>query len=131
MQASNLVEQAIIAREQEWMEAWRSHDLDACAQILADDFTITSALSTGELADKAQWLALAAGPYKCESFIFHRLLVRVYGNVAVVNAWYSQKATARGQDWSGDFLLTDVWVDGPQGWQVVTGHSSHPLPRDT
>ncbi len=53
MQASNLVEQAIIAREQEWMEAWCSHDLDTCAQILADDFTITSALSTGELADKA------------------------------------------------------------------------------
>jgi ketosteroid isomerase-like protein len=121
------IEHDLIALEHAWMEAWKRHDLGTCAQILADDFTLTSALSTGELADKAQWLALAAGPFECESFTFHRLIVRGYGNVAVVNAWYSQQATAHGRDWSGEFLLTDVWVQDTNGWRVVARHSSRPV----
>jgi ketosteroid isomerase-like protein len=119
--------QELIALEQRWMEAWKQHDIDTCAQILADDFTITNALSRGELADKAQWLALAAGPYECQSFAFNRIDVRLYGQTAVINAWYSQHAAARGADWSGEFLITDVWVESPAGWRVVARHSSRPL----
>jgi hypothetical protein len=43
----------------------------------------------------------------------------------MVRARYRQQATVAGQDRSGAFLLTDVWVRRDGRWQVVTRHSSH------
>jgi ketosteroid isomerase-like protein len=53
--------------------------------------------------------------------------VRIYGDTAIVNSLYHQNATARGQDWSGYFLITDVWVKRGGRWQVVTRHASRPV----
>jgi hypothetical protein len=39
-----------------------------------------------------------------------------------VNSWFHQNATANGKDWSGDFLLTDIWVNKKGEWQVVARH---------
>ena len=109
------------------MDAWRRGDLAACADVLADEFQLTSALS-GELFDKAKWLDLARGPFECEWFEFEEVRVRRYGEVAVAHALYHQRATARGRDWSGSFRMTDVWVHRDGRWQVVSRHSTQ-LPR--
>ena len=122
------IRQQITQLEQDWMDAWKRRDAAALDGFLAEEFTLTSALSTGDLIDKTQWIDLALRAYECESFGFPRILVRAYGDVAVVNALYRQKATANGQDWSGDFLITDVWVKRGGRWQVVTRHSSRPNP---
>jgi ketosteroid isomerase-like protein len=121
------IERQIVALENEWMDAWLRHDLETCTRILSDDFQLTSALSSGELTDKAGWLRHAGADFQGTSFSFDKTLVRVYGDAAVVNAWYHQKAMARGQDWSGDFLITDVWVRHGDTWQVVARHSSRPV----
>jgi hypothetical protein len=121
---NSAVSAEIRRREHEWMDAWQRRDMQAAAGILGDEFTLTSSLSSGELMTKPQWLSGAASTHTCESFRFDRIDVRVYGESALANVWYNQTATVRGKDWSGDFLMSDLWVRRDERWQVVARHAS-------
>src|SRR6266536_2935292 len=123
-QKNNAMEQKFIDLETKWMNAWKNKDEKTAREIVSDDFTLTSSLSSGELANKEQWIDKAMHSYDCKNFHFDKLKVRVYNKTAIVNSWYHQDATANGKDWSGDFLLTDVWIKKKSDWQVVARHSS-------
>ena len=117
-------ESVITDLEHAWMTAWIERDMDTAARLIADDFTLTSSLSKGDLMSKAGWIAGATTTHAGKSFRFDRCDVRVYGDAAVVNVWYWQDAAVRGQDWSGNFLMTDVWIKRDDRWQVVARHAS-------
>ncbi len=117
------MEKLFLDLETKWMNAWKNKDVETVREILADDFTLTSSLSTGALVDKEDWIAKLA-IYNCTEFRFDKIKVRVYGNTSVVNTWFHQEATANGKDWSGDFLITDVWVKKDENWQVVARHAN-------
>lgn len=120
---ANPLQAVILARENEWMDAWRRRDRALAESILADEFTLVSSLG-GEVFSKAQWLEGAMTDIACESFQFERVDVRDYGATAVSISWYRQKAAARGRDWSGAFRMTDVWHFRDGRWQVVARHST-------
>lgn len=110
--------------ENSWMNAWKNKDEKTVREILANDFTLSSSLSTGELVTKEQWIA-ALPVFNCKSFKFDTIKVRVNGNTAVLNIWYYQEATANGKDWTGNFLMTDIWVkQNNNKWQVIARHAS-------
>ena len=111
--------------ERAWMEAWRLKDLATCEGLLADDFLLTSA--RGVLMSKSQWLEGATGPFVCETFEWEEIRVRPFGDVGLVHARARQRAHVSGQDWSGLFLLTDVWAHRGGKWQVVSRHGTGPL----
>jgi hypothetical protein len=48
---------------------------------------------------------------------------------AVVNSLVEQEATVGVKDWSGIFMLTDVWVNQNGKWQVVSRQGTGPLAR--
>jgi ketosteroid isomerase-like protein len=110
--------------EREWMDAWILKDLGVCNRILADDFILTSA--RGTLMSKADWLA-GIEVFDCTSFVWDAITVRPFGDVAIVHSRTRQVAAVAGHDWSGEFLLTDVWVRRDDQWQVVSRHGSGPL----
>ena len=114
--------------ETRWMTAWKEKDVAAVRKILAEDFTLTSSLSSGVLVNKEEWIEKLQH-YDCKDFRFDKMVVRVYGNTAVVNSSFHQEATANGKDWSGDFLITDVWVKAKEDWQVVARHGSWLQPK--
>ena len=116
----------IQALERQWMQAWVDNDLATCAAILADDFLLTSA--RGVLMSKDAWLANAGSVFKSTAFEWLELVVRPFGDVAVVHGRSRQQASVGGQDWSGVFLTTDVWVRRDNTWQVVARHGTGPLP---
>ena len=120
------MESEIAALERQWMEAWLRRDRPTCDRILADDFVLTSA--RGTLMSKAEWLDGAMGHIVGQSFDWDELRVRLFGEVAIVHARTRQSATVSGHDWSGQFLLTDVWVHRDGRWQVVSRHGTGPLP---
>ena len=120
-------ETTLPALEREWMEAWRLKDRATCERLLAEDFLLTSA--RGVLMPKSQWLAGAMGPFVCEAFAWDEILVRPFGDVAIVHARARQRARVSDQDWSGLFLLTDVWVFRDGRWQVVSRHGTGPIPE--
>lgn len=110
------------------MEAWRLKDRAACDRLLADDFLLTSA--RGMLMPKPQWLDGAMRPFVCEEFSWEEILVRPFGEVAIVHARTRQRAHVSGQDWSGLFLLTEAWAYRGGRWQVVSRHGTGPIPEN-
>ena len=118
---------AIPQLEESWMQAWVRRDRATCEAILADDFLLTSA--RGILMPKADWVAGAMGPFNCTAFAWEQLTVRPFGDTAIVHGRAKQQASVSGQDWSGVFLVTDVWVRRDGQWQVVSRHGTGPLPE--
>ena len=112
-------EQQFFDLETNWMNAWKNKDEATARKIISDDFALTSGLTTGELVYKETWIDHAMHGFDCQSFGFDSIKVRTYGNTAVLNVWYHQVATINGKDWSGNALLTDVWVKKNGEWQVV------------
>jgi ketosteroid isomerase-like protein len=123
---SPLVEQELVKMENEWARAWQLPDPGALENIVADDFTLISSLSKGEITNKRQYIDSTLKLVRGDGYSFERMSVRVYGDTAVINAQFQQHATFAGHDWSGEFLLTDIWVKRDGRWQVVARHSSRP-----
>lgn len=115
------VEHEIREAQQRWMEAAIRKDEPVLGQILGDEFHLIA----GRLGfvDKDGWLAM--GPdYTIEEFEYMESDIHIYGGTAVSNSRYWQEATYQGADISGEYYLTDVWVNRDERWQVVTRHSS-------
>ena len=116
--------QTMPALERDWMIAWTKKDRGTCERILAEDFLLTSV--RGVLMSKKDWLDAAMAAFCCERFDWEEIRVRAFGNVAIVHGRATQRASVAGQDWSGRFLLTEVWVLRDGSWQVVSRHGTGP-----
>jgi ketosteroid isomerase-like protein len=110
--------------EQSWVDAIAKHDEAAIRNLLADEFTLTSAFSTGDLINKDQFIKNFMHAISGMSATFQDFLVRTYGDVAVVKFRSNSNYTFNGEDRSGDYLITDVWVKRGGRWQVVTRHAT-------
>lgn len=117
-------EQTLIDLQNAWMDAWRRQDRARLEEILAPEFTLTSA-RTDQLVDRAEWLRLL-DTVRNESFAYSDFRIDVFGDAAVVRSRLSQVATVGDQRWDATFALTDVWIRRDGRWQVVARHSSTP-----
>ena len=90
-------QQIFLDLENRWMNAWKNKDEKVVRELIADDFTLTSSLSTGELMTKEQWIQ-SLSKYDCQSFQFDKINVRINGNTALLNIWYHQEATVNGSN---------------------------------
>jgi hypothetical protein len=115
------------ALERAWMSAWIVKDRATCEALLDDEFLLSSA--RGVLIRKAEWLAGAMSVFNCREFEWQEVLVRPFGNVALVHSTIRQVASVADQDWSGTFMLTDAWVFRDGRWRVVSRHGTGPLPQ--
>ncbi len=113
-------EQELIALEQEWMDAVRRKDIAALEQIVGPDYAYTAS-GQGRWS-RQRWMETVA-IYDIHHFEFSEIDVRLYGDVAVVLSSYRQEASVAGERRSGDFLITDVWHQQEDRWQVVARSS--------
>ena len=118
-------EREIMALQHDWMKAVMAHDETTLQQILADDFTLTSVHSGGELVGKAAYMA-SFGKVRNSRFSFRDVVIRIYGEMAVVNSRFHQQYAGESKESAGEFLLTDVWVKRDGRWQAVSRHASRP-----
>jgi ketosteroid isomerase-like protein len=105
-----------------WMNAGAERDAATLERIMGEEFRLAS--GRGVFVDRAEWLRMAFEEIEVESFAYADVSVRTYGDVAVMQSRWRQRARLRGDDWSGEGLLTDVWVRRDGRWQVVARHSS-------
>ena len=117
-------EEELIELQNAWMDAWRRQDRVRLDEILAPEFTLTSA-RTDRLVDRSEWLSLL-DTVRNESFVYSDFLIDVFGDAAIVHSRLSQVATVGDQRWDATFALTDVWIRRDGRWQVVARHSSTP-----
>jgi hypothetical protein len=103
--------QTLIDLQREWMDAWRRDDRARLEEILAPEFTLTSA-RTDRLVDRTEWLRLLETT-RSESFEYSDFLVQVFGDAAVVKSRLTQVATVGGQPLERD-VHGDRRVDPPR-----------------
>jgi ketosteroid isomerase-like protein len=93
---------------------------------MRDDFSITTAGWIDAPLGADAWLESLAGRYQLDEFDYDEVVVRRYGDVAVVQSRSHQRGTLNdtGEPWSGTFRYTDVWVlDAAHGWQIAVRHA--------
>lgn len=119
-------EQTVLASEQEWVNVALAQDADKFASFLADEYV---ELAPGaRTVDKATWVsAIRSGKTKYESVELSNLIVRVYGDTAVVLGDFTQKATSGGKDNSAAGKYVNTWINRDGRWQLVaSGFSTTP-----
>lgn len=117
------IRKTLLSLEQAWMESLRVGDADSLSQIISGDFTFTSPRVIDGM-DRVKYLESALRDLKLTSFEFNKTTVRLFGRTAIVSGLLKQKATVKGEDWGGNYLITDVWISRGGNWQVVSRHES-------
>ncbi len=105
--------------EQEWIDAYMKGDATALARIEADDFVLND--PTGATVSKADDLQdLKSGAYKWTDFKFEDMKVRIYGKTAIATGVAKIKGSFKGQDATGRYRFTDVFVRKKDEWRAVS-----------
>jgi ketosteroid isomerase-like protein len=110
-----------------WDDAYQRRDTVALQALLADDYVLTDA--GGAVLDRAQYLSsVVKSPdfAKVESWTSEAVLVRVYGEAAVVTGVSAVKGRPRGraQAFGSRYRFTDVWVRRGGTWKAVATQST-------
>lgn len=122
------VEADLHALEAELDVARVRRDLDVFERVLATEFRTIS--PNGMVSDREQMLAdFRAGGLAVRSSRSTDLVIRSFGEMAVLNGRAHLQASMDGRDISGVFAYTHVYVFRDGRWQVVSAHSSAALPR--
>ena len=114
----------LLALEQRLMESVKMRDADSLSLIVASDFTFANPRLAVRRSDRSGFMQHALGDMKLTSFEFDKTTVRVFGRTAIVSGLLNQRASVAGEDWSGTYLLTDVWISRDGVWRVVSRHES-------
>jgi ketosteroid isomerase-like protein len=121
--AAGSVEQTLMNLEHDTLAALLKHDVAGFARVFADDAALTT--PDGSLQTKSQLVAdLKSGDLVVESSEISDMKVRAYGDSAVVTYVTSDKGKYKGQDISGRFRWTDVFVRRGGTWQIVSAQGT-------
>ena len=128
-QSSKTPQEEIIDLEKSFAAAIKTQDTLETKMFQADNYFLAYTVQGMpiQIVPKQSWLTLLKD-YVTESFTIDDIKVNVYGNTAIAMLMFTQKATVRGQDRSGQFVLTDIWLKGNKGWLIAERHSSRPGP---
>ena len=110
--------------ESRLLSALQHADLAAAAELLRDDFLITTAGWIPEPVDKSTWLAGLSGRMTLDSFSLRLLAARRFGDTAVALVESQQSGTHDGAPFSMAFRYTDTWVLEDDMWRLAVRHAS-------
>jgi D-alanyl-D-alanine carboxypeptidase len=101
-----------------WDDAIVKRDTTFIDSILAEDFTYVS--SSGQMQNKSQLLqSIGTSGITIESSGSSNLMIRIYGDTAVVIARGMIKGRSTSSPFDAQYLYTDVWVRQKTGWKAV------------
>jgi len=121
------VEQTLTKMENDALAAIIKRDVAAFGKVFADDAVL--ATPDGTLQTKAQLLAdVKSGDLVIESSSISDMKIKVYGDAAVVTYITNDKGKYKGQDITGRYRWTDVFVRRGGAWQIVAGQGT-PIPK--
>lgn len=128
--SSKTLQEQIIDLERSFAAAIKTQDTLQTKRFQADSYFLAFAVQgmpSIQIAPRQSWLNLLKD-YVTESFTIDDIKVNVYGKTAIAMLLFTQKAIVRGQDRSGQFVITDIWTKGKKGWLITERHSSRPGP---
>jgi ketosteroid isomerase-like protein len=122
-QTTGEIEKAVMALEDQWVQAQNINNPDLLAPLLADKFVNTSL--DGKVTGKAEALADVRS-YVKDSGANSQVKVIVYGDTAIaIGIWKGQMKDPSGKIIDFNVQWTDTWAKMPTGkWQCVASHQS-------
>lgn len=122
--ADSAVAEELRRLEQKRVDALVGADVSSLETLYADDLIYTH--STGLVETKAEFIGrLANGERRYKSMEHEQgLVLRVYGDAAVLNGSTRVKVEARGEFPILHLRFTEVWVRRGDRWQVVAWHAT-------
>ena len=109
----------IVEMERQAKEASLHRDPDFSQRTLAEDYVAISPL--GQVTTKQDTVsARKSNQLRYEAINVSDMVVRVYGDTAVVTARADVKGHQLGEDFSGPYRYTRVWVRRTGHWQAVS-----------
>lgn len=118
------IEKTLFDLEHRWMTAIKLRDAAQLEQVVTDDFVFVSPRLTGSVRDRNQYFAHSLRDLSLLSFSLENLKVRLYGRTALVSGSLTMNAAVAGDDWSGTYVITDVWINREGFWRAVSRHAS-------
>ena len=111
------------AAQHEWQDAIERRDVDAAAAVLHDDYAMVLVHPRPTHLNRQSWLEMLPH-YVVHEYAIHNQHTDVDGDHAAVMQQIYQRATVRGADRSGVFIITDLWRRVEGTWQVWKRHST-------
>lgn len=109
----------IVDLERQAKEASLHRDPDFTERTLADDYVGITPL--GQIATKQDVLrARKSGQLRYEAIDISEMVVRIYGETAIVTARAEVKGHQLGEDFSGPYRYTRIWVRRAGHWETVS-----------
>ncbi len=109
----------IIEMERQAREASIRRDSEFSQRTLAEDYVAITPL--GQVTTKQDTVsARKSGQLRYDTINVSDMVVRVYGDTAVVTARADVKGHQLGEDFSGPYRYTRVWVRRTGHWQAVS-----------
>jgi ketosteroid isomerase-like protein len=109
----------VVDMERQAKEASLRRDPEFSAHTLSEDYVAITPL--GQVTTKAESIsARRSGQLRYESMNITDMVVRLYGDTAVVTARADVKGHQLGEDFSGPYRYTRVWVRRNGRWQAVS-----------
>ena len=104
----------------EWSQAILSNDAESIGRFMADDWVI---VGESGITQKRDFLAMVeSGVLTHEMMKGSAKRVRLYGNIAIVIARGTNDGHYKGQPFSADEWITDVFEKRDGRWQCVLTH---------
>ncbi len=113
------------------MAAWLHCDASGLKTIVARDCLFLFGSTPPVLLDRPSFVAAIERDLVCRGFRFRERTARRYGTYVWFSGHLELELSVAGKDWSGHFLLTDLWRKSPllRRWQL-TERSIAPLMGD-
>src|SRR5215510_10080131 len=119
--------QQILDLGQHWADAEQWMDAAALEAILDNDFVAVG--PRGFVLNRQQWLdRYRSGDLRNDRFEWQDVSVREYGDAAIAVGIQTQQTAWQGQDASGRFRVTQVYVRKADRWFIANIHISGPIP---
>jgi len=113
--------------EAKWSASALTQDTKVLDAILAPDWVGRG--PSGKQNNKAKALAEAKDPTsKVTAIKNHDVVVRAYGNIAVVQGYDDETSTDKGKDSSGTYSWTDVFQNRNGHWVAIASQTTKVAP---
>ena len=120
-------EQQLTKIENDWADSYVKRDPSFVQRIASDDFAFVG--PDGNMVNKADYVKSITGDAVFTGFKIDDLKIRTYGDAAVVIGLATITAKTKGEDESGQYSFTDVFVKQKGEWKAVSGQVT-PVAKD-
>jgi ketosteroid isomerase-like protein len=125
--AGATVEEQLTKMENDWADSYVKRDPSFVQKITTDDFMFVG--PDGNIVNRADYVKGVTGDTTFTAFKITSLKVRTYGDTAVVIGIATIAAKIKGEDESGDYSFTDVFVKQKGEWKAASGQAT-PVAKD-